>query len=119
MRANFKNERETFDGSFNVNSWEKNVKPYNLYDYKGTPFDNEDPIYHGFEVILDVQNSPLLNGEVDKFIDLGRNAAVYRKYAVLADELDNTLKEQLSQKQIIGPKKMVPTLKHKEHEVII
>ena len=57
--------------------------------------------------------------QVEKLIELGRNTAVYRKYAVLADELDNTLKEQLSQKQIIGPKKMVPTLKHKEHEVII
>lgn len=34
-----------------------------------TPSDNEDPVYHAFKVIIDVDNSPLLNGKVDEFIE--------------------------------------------------
>lgn len=37
--------------------------------YSGTPHDNEDPVYFAFEIILNIDNSPLLNGEVDKFLN--------------------------------------------------
>jgi chromosomal replication initiation ATPase DnaA len=57
--------------------------------------------------------------QVEKLTELGENASVYRKYSVLADDLDTILKEHLSQKQVLGLKKIVPPLKNKEHEVII
>ena len=31
-------------------------------------WDNEDPVYFGFEVIINVNSSPLFNGEAEKFI---------------------------------------------------
>jgi hypothetical protein len=31
--------------------------------------DNEDPVFFGFEIIIDVENSPLFNGELETFID--------------------------------------------------
>jgi len=34
-------------------------------------YDNEDPVYFGFEVIIDVDNSPLLNGQLKDFITGG------------------------------------------------
>jgi hypothetical protein len=44
-----------------------------------TPNDNEDPVYHAFKVIIDVDNSPLLNGKVDEFIDrFGQNNSELR-----------------------------------------
>ena len=35
----------------------------------GTPHDNEDPLFLGFEVIIDVPNSPLFNGQAAYFIE--------------------------------------------------
>jgi hypothetical protein len=39
----------------------------------GTPFENYDPIIYGFEVVIDVQSSPLLNGSIEKFIEMFSN----------------------------------------------
>ncbi len=38
--------------------------------YKQTPYDNEDPLYTGFEIIINTKTSPLFNGEAAKFISL-------------------------------------------------
>jgi len=32
-------------------------------------YDNEDPVYFGFEIIIDVENSPLLNGSLSEFLN--------------------------------------------------
>jgi glycerol-3-phosphate cytidylyltransferase-like family protein len=53
-----------------------------LNKYTGTPHDNEDPVYFAFEMILNVDNSPLLNGEVEKFL----NTLSYSKDNKKADE---------------------------------
>ena len=37
--------------------------------YYITPFDNEDPVYFGFEIELNTETSPLLNGSVEGFLD--------------------------------------------------
>ena len=55
-----KNLRYANDGS-NIRS--------KLISYKGTGYENEDPVYYGFEVIIDSITSPLLNGSVESFID--------------------------------------------------
>ena len=54
-----KNLRYANDGSINNSR---------LTSYKGTTFENEDPVYYGFEVIIDSITSPLLNGSVEHFI---------------------------------------------------
>jgi hypothetical protein len=63
-----KNTRETWDGH------EEGV-PSRLSQVlgdtdgtKGTPYENTDPVMFGFEVIIDLVNSPLLNGSVEDFI---------------------------------------------------
>ena len=37
-------------------------------EYTTTPYDNEDPLFIGFEVIINAPNSPLFNGELLNFI---------------------------------------------------
>jgi hypothetical protein len=63
-----KNARETWDG------YEEGV-PSRLAQVlgdtdgtKGTPYENTDPVMFGFEIIVDLVNSPLLNGSVEDFI---------------------------------------------------
>ena len=65
-----KNSIETSDGGNSPSSWEPFIDKNPLrVDRYLTSYDNEDPVYFGFEVIIDVLNSPLLNGELEKFID--------------------------------------------------
>lgn len=55
-----KNNREAWDGS--------NDTAYRLKTFKNTPFENEDPVIFGIELIIDANSSPLLNGSVEDFI---------------------------------------------------
>lgn len=66
--------------------------PPNLYDfyksgssgefrksiYKGTPYENSDPIIYGFEIIIDDVNSPLLNNSIVDFLNLMSNVSEIR-----------------------------------------
>jgi hypothetical protein len=57
-----------------------------------TPKDNEDPIYFGFKVIIDVDNSPLLNGTVDQFIEkIGQNYSEVRNRLPILKEFRKEL----------------------------
>lgn len=40
-----------------------------LQQFKNTPFENQDPIIFGFEVVIDGVSSPLLNGSVADFLN--------------------------------------------------
>jgi hypothetical protein len=40
-----------------------------LSQFKNTPFENQDPIIFGFEVVIDGISSPLLNGSVSDFLN--------------------------------------------------
>lgn len=68
-----KNNFETSDGGVGDKPWEKVIDqtPFRLTrnEYQGTPTDNEDPVYFGFEVIINVNSSPLFNGEIERFIN--------------------------------------------------
>ena len=39
-----------------------------LDNFKSTPFEQNDPVIFGFDIIIDVENSPLLNGAIDDFL---------------------------------------------------
>ena len=61
-----KNNRESWDG------YEEST-PQRLYNVLsgmgGTPYENNDPVLFGFEIIIDAVSSPLLNGSVEDFIN--------------------------------------------------
>lgn len=40
-----------------------------LSQFKNTPFENQDPIVFGFEIVIDGISSPLLNGSVSDFLN--------------------------------------------------
>jgi hypothetical protein len=80
-----KNSRETWDGS-------EEGEPLRLSIFNNTPYENNDPVIFGFELIIDSVSSPLLNGAVEDFIGQFSNISevAVRKY-VLSD-----FKEQFS-----------------------
>jgi hypothetical protein len=41
-----------------------------LSSFKGSDYENQDPIVYGFEIIIDAVSSPLLNGSIDDFLKL-------------------------------------------------
>lgn len=53
-----------------------------LSQYKGTPFENNDPVMFGFDIIIDDISSPLLNGSITDFITQysSINEVAARKY---------------------------------------
>ncbi len=61
-----KNDYESFDGATDndSNSFNRSSVAWS----NGTPHENEDPVYFGFEIIIDKLRSPLLNGELDDFL---------------------------------------------------
>lgn len=79
-----KNNREAFDG--------KEESPLRLSQFKSTPYENNDPVLFGFEIVVDAISSPLLNGAVEDFINQFNSISEVgaRKY-VIAD-----FKEQFS-----------------------
>lgn len=45
-----------------------------LGNFKSTPFENNDPVIFGFDIIIDDVSSPLLNGSINDFLNLfGQN----------------------------------------------
>jgi hypothetical protein len=58
-----------------------------------TPYDNEDPLFLGFEVIIDIPNSPLFNGEAAAFIDKFKsNSEVRSRSKILIDTINELSK---------------------------
>ena len=54
--------------------------------YKGTPFENQDPVMFGFDIIIDNVSSPLLNGAVSGFIQNYKSVnEIYSKRTVYED----------------------------------
>ena len=79
-----KNDREVWDG--------KEESPLRLAQFRSTPYENNDPVLFGFEIVIDAISSPLLNGSVEDFIEQFKMVSEVgsRKY-VIAD-----FKEQFS-----------------------
>jgi len=58
-------ERENFTGRFESKPW---LRGTHHSGGKGTPYENEDPVSFGFEVRINGDSSPLLNGEILHFM---------------------------------------------------
>ncbi len=46
--------------------------------FKTTPFELNDPIIFGFDIVIDVENSPLLNGAIEQFLEEYSNISEIR-----------------------------------------
>ena len=49
-------------------SWDGSGDSFRLASFKNTPYENNDPVMYGFEIVIDAFSSPLLNGAVEDFI---------------------------------------------------
>jgi len=72
-----KNARESFDGTGDS---------FRLASYTGTPFENNDPVIYGFEIIFDTFSSPLLNGSVEDFIEQFSYVSEIASRAIVIDD---------------------------------
>jgi len=88
-----KNVRESFDGY-------EEATPQRLFNVLsrtdgrgGTPYENNDPVLFGFDLIIDAVSSPLLNGSVEDFIQQFNSISevASRKY-VMADFKEQFMK---------------------------
>lgn len=81
-----KNTRETWDGSEESTPLRLSNVLRDNTGLGGTPYENNDPVLFGFELIIDAVSSPLLNGSVEDFIEHFNSISevASRKY-VLAD----------------------------------
>jgi hypothetical protein len=73
------NDRETFIGK-------EEGTPLKLSNFKYSSYENNDPVYFGFELLIDAVSSPLLNGSVEDFIDqFSQISEIASKRAVISD----------------------------------
>ena len=58
--------RNSFTGTNEAKSW---IRSKFHSGGQGTPYENEDPVYFGFEIIINTLNSPIFNGVAADFIN--------------------------------------------------
>jgi hypothetical protein len=63
----FKHGLHVIDGKTPHGS--ENAPGLRLSNFTSTPYENNDPVFFGFELIIDGVSSPLLNGSVEDFIE--------------------------------------------------
>lgn len=64
----FKHGLHVIDRLTPVENPESGSSNLRLSNFTSTPFENNDPIIYGFEIIIDDVSSPLLNGSISDFI---------------------------------------------------
>jgi hypothetical protein len=64
----FRHGLQVIDNINNVSSDSTNSNS-RLGEFKNTPFENNDPVMFGFEIIIDSVSSPLLNGSITDFLN--------------------------------------------------
>ena len=89
-----KNNLQTSDGGIQDNPWTQKIdsSPVRLSNYNGTPNDNEDPVYFGFEIIINTQTSPLFNGELESFLNkIGSNYSELKSRIPIINQFKNEI----------------------------
>jgi hypothetical protein len=82
-------DTEYFSGAVGNRSWEGGNRHWG--GGYGTPFENEDPVYYGFEIEIDALNSPLINGQAKSFLQkIGSN---YEALSSKSEILDSFIYE--------------------------
>lgn len=81
-----KNSRESWDGFESGTPQRLSQVLSNTRGEGGTPYENNDPVIFGFELVMDSVTSPLLNGSVEDFIDqFSRISEIAVRKLVIAD----------------------------------
>lgn len=65
----FKHGLQTLDNLNPIENPLNGSSTARLANFQSTPFENNDPVMFGFEIIVDAVNSPLLNGSIIDFIN--------------------------------------------------
>jgi hypothetical protein len=65
----FKFGLQTIDNLTPIENPESGRSTLRLDNFKGTPWEQSDPVFYGFDIIFDSISSPLLNGAVSDFIN--------------------------------------------------
>jgi hypothetical protein len=82
-------DTEYFSGAIGNKPWEGGNRHWG--GGYGTPFENEDPVYYGFEIEIDSLNSPLINGQAKSFLQsIGSN---YEALSSKSEILDSFIYE--------------------------
>lgn len=64
----FRHGLQVIDGLTPIENPENGRSTLRLDSFTGTPFEKNDPVIFGFDIIIDDVSSPLLNGAVDDFL---------------------------------------------------
>ncbi len=59
---------QTIDNLTPIENPENGESTLRLDNFKGTPWEQQDPVFYGFDIVFDAISSPLLNGSVLDFI---------------------------------------------------
>ena len=99
-----KDSREAWDGSGD---------PFRLGSFKNTPYENNDPVMYGFEIVIDALSSPLLNGSVEDFIAQFSYISEIASKGIVIDDF----KRQFT--KLFRTKGSVKTMTYSAHDVLI
>lgn len=79
-----KNARESWTGrAHDEFTSEENFR---LASFKNTPYENNDPVMYGFQIVIDSVSSPLLNGSVEEFISQFSYISEIASKAIVIDD---------------------------------
>jgi hypothetical protein len=67
-------------------SWDGSGDSFRLASFKNTPYENNDPVTYGFELVIDAFSSPLLNGSVEDFISQFSYVSEIASRAIVLDD---------------------------------
>jgi hypothetical protein len=67
-------------------SWDGSGDSFRLASFKNTPYENNDPVMYGVEIVIDAFSSPLLNGAVEDFISQFSYVSEIASRAIVLDD---------------------------------
>lgn len=94
-------------------SWDGSGDPFRLASFKNTPYENNDPVTYGFEIIIDAFSSPLLNGSIEDFISQFSYISEIASKGIVVDDF----KRQFT--KIFRTKGSVKTMSYSADDVLI
>ena len=79
-----KNARESWTGR--AQDKFTSEENFRLASFKNTPYENNDPVTYGFQIVIDAVSSPLLNGSVEEFISQFSYISEIASKAIVIDD---------------------------------
>jgi len=80
---------QTIDGLVPIENPRNGSSDLRLDMFKGTPWEQQDPVYFGFDIIFDAVSSPLLNGSILDFIANYSGVDEIKSRLIVYDEFIN------------------------------